>query len=173
MNDKFDYSNLLSSLDNFKFETNDFLKSMDSLKQMPNINIPKIDYAKLTNPAQEHREEEKVYWEESLGILKSIEMNTANLAMIVDLINRSNENQDKIIGIFSEVLEIAKATNKEEAESAYRKVMNKIISVAKDADAIQKITSFAGATYTLVINNMDKIEKAKQVVENAINNIPK
>jgi hypothetical protein len=128
-------------------------------RQMQNINIPKIDHSKLTFPAQEHREEEKMYWEESLRILKSIEYNTANLAVLVDLINKNNEQQDEIIKYIIEILEIAKSKTKVDAESKFMKVMNKIVGLNKNVEAVQKLSAFANTLYTLVISNLDKIEK--------------
>lgn len=140
----------------------DFLKkaleNTDISRQMQNINIPQTDYSKLTFPAQEHREEEKMYWEESLTLLKLIELNTASLAMLVDLISKNNENQDEIIRILTEVLEIAKANNKEEADNLYRKIMKKATTFTEDVEVIQKISTFASTMYTLAVNNMDKIQ---------------
>lgn len=159
------------------------LNNLDLLKQLKNtdfttnyaqnFSVPQTDYSKLSFPAHEHREEEKVYWQQSIELLKSIELNTANLAMIVDLINKNNENQDEIIGILSEVLEIAKAKNKEEADNLYRKIMKKATTFTKDVEAIQKLTVFAGTMYTLVINNLDKIEQAGKVVKEVADKIIK
>lgn len=160
----------LNTLANHDFTK--YLKdSVIASRQMQNINIPQTDYSNLTFPAQEHREEEKMYWEESLNLLKLIESNTANLAMLVDLISKNNENQDEIIGILSEVLEIAKAKNKEEADNLYRKIMKKATTFTKDVEAIQKLTVFAGTVYKLVLNNIDKIEHAGKIVKEVADNI--
>ncbi len=151
---KFDL-NSLANVDMSKY-----LKDTDILsRQMQNINVSQPDYSKMTFPAQEHREEEKMYWEESLRILKSIEYNTANLAALVDLINKNNEQQDEIIKYIIEILEIAKSKTKVDAESKFMKVMNKIVGLNKNVEAVQKLTAFANTLYTLVISNLDKIDK--------------
>ena len=165
MDNKLNLSSL-GDLSNLNLDLGNVLKNVDlTTSYMPSVNIPEVDFSKITFPAQEHREEEKMYWEQSINLLKSIELNTANLAMIVDLINKNNEKQDEIIAILSEVLEIAKAKNKEEADNLYRKTMNKVITFTKDVEAIQKLSVFAGTMYTLVINNIDKIQQAGQVVK--------
>jgi hypothetical protein len=152
---KFDISNMGTSY--ISKQLNDTIAS--ALQMQNIISTPQIDYSKITFPEQEHRLEEKMYWEENINLLRSIELNTANLAMIVDLINKNNENQDEIIGILSEVLEIAKAKNREEADNSYRKIMQKISTFTKDVETIQKISIFACTMYTLVVNNIDKIIK--------------
>lgn len=114
-------------------DINDYQNKLinDALKYAP----------KKTN--EQYREEEQVYWNDTLDLLKSIKENTANLSSIVDLIIKSNTNQDKIIEIIKEFLDIA--TIKEDpkaARSLYRKVMDKIHTVTEDANTIIKLTSF-------------------------------
>lgn len=126
----------------------DFLKKVlentDISRQMQNVNIQKIDYSKMTFPAQEHREEEKMYWDESISLLKNIEVNTANLTTLVNLISSNNDKQDEIINIITELFSLAKETDKDEALSKYRKVMKKINEFSGDADTLLKLSSYGG-----------------------------
>lgn len=63
---------------------------------------------------------------ESLEVLKRIEMNTAYLKDIVDLLNTSNDHQQEINEMVQDILGIAKAPDKKEAQTRYRSVMKKI-----------------------------------------------
>lgn len=63
---------------------------------------------------------------ESLEVLRRIEMNTEYLKDIVGLLSTSNEHQEQLNGLVHDVLAIAKAPDKEEAQSRYRSVMKKI-----------------------------------------------
>lgn len=144
---KFDFNSLAN------VGISNYLKDTDILsRQMQNLNIPQPDYSKLTFPAQEHNKEEKMYWEESLNLLKSIETNTANLATLVDLISSNNEKQDEIISIITDLFNIAKETNKEEALSKYRKVMNRINDFAGDADLLIKLSNY-GASIGMILKS--------------------
>lgn len=159
-NNNFNFYDILKG-----FDTDKFINSIDNVK-IPQYTMPELPVFNFKeSPVGKHMEGEKLYWEKSLMILNEIQENTANLAMIVDLINKNNKNQDEIISILSEVLEIAKAKNKEEADNSYRKIMNKVITFTKDVEAIQKLSVFAGTMYTLVINNIDKVEQVGRVVK--------
>ena len=126
----------------------DFLKkaldNTDMSRQMQNVNIQRTDYSKMTFPAQEHREEEKMYWDESISLLKNIEVNTANLTTIVNLISTNNDKQDEIINIITDLFSLAKETDKDEALSKYRKVMKTINEFSGDADTLLKLSSYGG-----------------------------
>ncbi|WP_089608999.1 hypothetical protein [Dehalobacterium formicoaceticum] len=76
---------------------------------------------------------EAAYREETIRSLRAIEQNTTNLYTLVDLISKSNEQQDVLIEIIAEVLTIAKAKNQAEAKSVYTKVMGRIKKTIKDA----------------------------------------
>lgn len=167
-NNNSNMDNILKGIDIDKF-----MASYDKVK-LPQYNMPELPKFNFEeSPVGKHMEGEKLYWEQSLMILNEIQVNTANLATIVDLINKNNEKQDEIIGILSEVLEIAKVKNREEADNLYRKIMNKIVTFTKDVEAIQKLSVFAGTVYTLVINNIDKIEQAGKIIKNVADRIIK
>lgn len=96
------------------------------------------------------------YREETIRSLRAIEQNTANLYTLVDLINKSNEQQDELIAIIADILTIAKAKDKKEAESIYKKVMAKITQTVKDGETLAKVVGYATTVYEL----------AKPIIEN-------
>lgn len=96
------------------------------------------------------------YQTESLKTLRAIEQNTANLNTLVDLISKSNEQQDELISIIAEILTIAKAKDKKEAESIYKKVMGRITQTIKDGETLAKVVGYATTVYEL----------AKPIIEN-------
>lgn len=109
-----DINNIKNSLDwNNGYRTPSFTDNLAELKQLPRPD------AELTNKANQATLD-------SLEVLKQIEMNTAYLKDIVDLLNVSNDNQKELNDMVQSILNIAKAPDKEEAQSRYRKVMQKI-----------------------------------------------
>ena len=119
----------------------------DSLTHFQTPSMPEIESV----PLQEYFAKTEEYQKRSLEVLKSIEENTANLSSIVDLINHSNENQDQIIEIFTDILSIAKAKNKEEADGLFKNVSEKITSTTDTVDAIIKLTGWATTVYKIVV----------------------
>ncbi|HQM01728.1 MAG TPA: hypothetical protein PLH98_14435 [Ruminococcus flavefaciens] len=99
---------------------------------------------------------EEAYRQETIRSLHAIEQNTANLYTLVDLINKSNEQQDELIAIIADILTIAKAKDKKEAESIYKKVMAKITQTVKDGETLAKVVGYATTVYEL----------AKPIIEN-------
>ena len=110
--------------------------------------VQKIDYPIIPDGYFEKSQE---YQQQSLEILKSINQNTANLYTLVDLISKSNEQQDEVIGIVSEILTIAKAKEKKEAESLFKKVTSKINDSVETADSAIKLFGWATTIYNMVI----------------------
>lgn len=119
----------------------------DSLTHFQMPPMPEIEPI----PIREHLEKTEEYQKRSLAVLKSIEENTANLSSIVDLINHSNENQDQIIEIFTDILSIAKAKNKEEADGLFKNVSEKITSTTDTVDAAIKLWGWATTVYKIVV----------------------
>lgn len=118
------------------------------------------------NPtAQEHRNDEKRYWEESLDILKSIESNTGNLAVLVDLISRNTDQQDEIIGCLTEIHEIAKSKTKVDADSRYQRVMKRITDITGNVEAVQKLAAYGAVIYNFVVQNSDKMGQLKDILK--------
>lgn len=136
-------------------------KSFDISKLVPAY--PTIDYDFINRQIQENIQEidpiipegyfekSQEYQQQSLEILKSINQNTANLYTLVDLISKSNEQQDEVIGIVSEILTIAKAKEKKEAESLFKKVTSKINNSVETADSVIKLFGWATTIYNMVI----------------------
>lgn len=108
---------------------------------------------------REHERKEaaqEAYRQETIRSLRAIEQNTANLYTLVDLISKSNEQQDELIAIIAEILTIAKAKDKKEADSIYKKVMTKITQTVKDGETLAKVVGYATTVYEL----------AKPIIEN-------
>ena len=103
-----------------------------------------------TIPFSDHIEKTEKYQEKSLKILESIKENTANLSMLVEMINQSNDKQDELLEIMTEILAIAKEKEKKEAESKLKMVMNKITNTFDNADAIIKLLNWAMLVYNTV-----------------------
>ena len=97
------------------------------------------------------------YREETIRSLRAIEQNTANLYTLVDLISKSNEQQDELIEIIAEVLTIAKARSQAEAKSVYTKVMGRITQTIKDAETLAKIAGYATAVWNLAQPIIEKL----------------
>ena len=97
------------------------------------------------------------YREETIRSLRAIEQNTANLYTLVDLISKSNEQQDELIEIIAEVLTIANAKNQAEAKSVYTKVMGRITQTIKDAETLAKIAGYATAVWNLAQPIIEKL----------------
>lgn len=96
-------------------------------------------------------EKTQEYQQKSLEMLQAINQNTANLYTIVDLINKNNEKQDLLIEIVTEILAIAKAKEKKEAETLFKKVMSRINDSVEDVESIIKITGWAMTVYNMVL----------------------
>jgi hypothetical protein len=123
--------------------------------QYPTIDIlerPEIESV----PLAEHIEKTEEYQKQSLEMLHSINENTANLYALVDLISKSNEKQDEMLELISEILTIAKAKEKKEAESIFKKVMTKINDTADTADSMIKLVGWASAIYNMVITMLPR-----------------
>lgn len=126
---------------------------------------PTFDDEAINRQMQEHLQEIEIdpiipdgyfektqeYQQQSLEMLKSINQNTANLYTLVDLISKSNDKQDEILEIISEILAIAKAKDKKEAESFLKKAMTKISGSVETADSIIKLVGWATAIYNIVV----------------------
>ena len=104
-------------------------------------------------------ENTKAFQDQSLELLKSINQNTANLYAVVELIRSSNEHQETVIELMGEILSIAKAKSKEEADSTYRKIMNKITTAIGDAETLAKVVGYATTVYSVVSTYYPQIAK--------------
>lgn len=84
-------------------------------------------------------------------MLQSINKNTADLYAIVELINQNNDKQDELIALLSEILSLAKAKSKKEADNLFKKVMGKINDTTDNVDAMIKIVGWATTIYNMVL----------------------
>lgn len=128
------------------------------------MDYPQMDYSNIIKQVNENIPEfepiipegyfEKVqeYQEKSLEILQSINQNTANLYSIVDLIKNSNDKQDEMIELLSDIFLLAKVKDKEEADSMFKQIMTKINDTADTAESIIKLSGWAMAIYNMVIS---------------------
>lgn len=114
------------------------------------VDVPEIEPIFPDNYFEKTQE----YQQRSLEILESINKNTANLYSIIELIKDSNEKQDEMIGLITEILTLAKAKDKKEADSLYKKIFSKINTEVKNVDAIIKLTGWASSVYQLIISNL-------------------
>lgn len=152
---------LIKGFDISNIDMSSLMKNIDYSSVMPKYTPPPmpeiIPYGKLQlEEQQELRERIENYQAESLKTLRAIEQNTANLNTLVDLISKSNEQQDELISIIAEILTIAKAKDKKEAESIYKKVMGRITQTIKDGETLAKVVGYATTVYEL----------AKPIIEN-------
>jgi len=103
-------------------------------------------------------EKTQEYQQKSLEVLQSINENTANLYTMVELINQNNEKQDELIALMTEVLSLAKAKNKAEADSLFKKIMEKINNTADSVDSMIKITGWATTVYNMVLPLLQQLD---------------
>jgi hypothetical protein len=115
----------------------------DLINRLNNETIQQIRRYAPQQSLDERREQEDKDRKEMIDILKSIDQNTAYLAVLVDLIHTTNENQNEIIEIIKEFFEIAKVKeNPAEARTLYRQVMDKLHTVTDDGETIIKLVQF-------------------------------
>ena len=138
-------------------------KGFDASKLTPAY--PTFDYQDITRQMQESIQNIEVdpiipegyfemtqeYQQKSLEVLQSINENTANLYTLVELISQSNDKQDELIALITEVLSLAKAKSKEEADTMFKKIMGKINDTADSVDSIIKIVGWATTVYNMVL----------------------
>ena len=82
--------------------------------------------------------------------LESINENTANLYTMVELINQNNEKQDELLALMTEILSLAKAKSKADAETLFMKIMGKIHDTTDNVDTMIKIFGWATTVYHMV-----------------------
>ncbi len=101
-------------------------------------------------------EKTQEYQQKSLEVLESINENTANLYSLVELISRSNDKQDELIGLLAEVLSLAKAKDKAEADSMFKRILEKITTTTDSVESMKKIIGWATAVYDIVLPLLTK-----------------
>ncbi len=126
---------------------------MTQKKTMDDIRKTLIGYEKSIHLlAEEEKLEEKQFREDVTKHLQAIEKNTSDLSEIVTLIKTSNENQEITIDLLGDILGIASASNKQEADSKLQSVINQINRALENIDTINKLIYYAMIVYKLVIS---------------------
>lgn len=85
-----------------------------------------------------------------MNTLKRIEGNTANLITLVNLIQTSNDKQDEVLEIITDLFALAKEIEEEEVKTNYRKVMDKINSFTGDIETMMTLSTFGMMIYQAV-----------------------
>ncbi|MEH7122126.1 hypothetical protein V7127_02655 [Bacillus sp. JJ1773] len=124
-----------------------FVNPMD--EQMKRITKLHNDQMKAVQEAQKRKND---YDQEVLQTLKEIKHNTAGLSEVISLLAKNNDNQEKIAEYLKEAIDIAASQTQEEAESKWRKVMNRATDVTTDVETIQKLHGFANTIMALFQN---------------------
>lgn len=138
---------LLTAIEEAKNLQVQFPVFLPSYITTPSVEVAEID----TPPLFEHIERTEDYQKKSLEILEQIQQNTATLYTITELINAANDKQDTMIELITEILTISKAQSKEEAESRFKEVLDKIKLVVDSADTIAKLGTMAITIYQIVM----------------------
>ena len=157
---KVEFSNLASPQINHNFANNyEHMNEMIQKWKEHEEAIRQADMAAQFTPEERDRKEasEEAFRQETIRSLNAIEQNTANLHTLIELINKNNEQQEELIALIAEVLSIAKAKTREEAESAYREVMGKITKTIEDVETVGKIAGFATTVWNLTQPIIDKL----------------
>lgn len=89
---------------------------------------------------------------ESVEILRNIEANTEYLKTMVELIHENNANQEEMLNTIKQILDIASASNKQEVESKYKKIMRNISNIAETGANLATLTQLATTVYQFVLN---------------------
>lgn len=134
------------------------------------INIPKLDsvtnelfsrinnVSALSNRAVEEMSEmnrnkserEERYKHDVLALLQGTEKNTGGIADIVKLVHSSNEKQDQVIELLSEIISISTAKTKEEAETKFQNALGKIESLGTTVESVQTLIGLLNTVYNSV-----------------------
>ncbi len=128
-----------------KFDNSfNIMPPFDPIRDFPEM--PKFDFKPIKRPDAKLVDDANKATLDSLEVLKKIEMNTAYLRDIVDLLSVNNEHQKELNDLVQSILAIAKAPDKDEAQNRYRRVMKKIgdfSAVTSAALNIVKLSSLA------------------------------
>ena len=148
----------MSTLDNnnnFKIDLSKFNKIDKPLIEPLNYDFASQNKAlnQIYDNMREQRTKKEEYKSKVLETLCNIEKNTSNLNTVVELIKDSNENQEEIINIITELLMLSKETNQEEARSKFKKIMNKITNIKDSADTINQLVTLGSTIYAVLKAN--------------------
>lgn len=95
-------------------------------------------------------EQEEKYKQAVLNALQGIEKNTGGIAEIVKLVHLSNEKQDQVIELLTEIMSISAAKTKEEAQNKFSKALSKINNLGTTVESIQTLVGLLNTVYNTV-----------------------
>lgn len=98
----------------------------------------------------EEKMQEKKYNEEVLSTLKAIEKNTGDIGQIVSLLQKNIDIQDEILETMNSILEIAKAKSPKEADTMYRKALDKANELNDDLETATALLGYAKTVWMMV-----------------------
>lgn len=95
------------------------------------------------------RKEAKVdtFNQEVIELLRGIHANTTSMSNMIEFIQGSENRQEEILTIISEILLIGTAKSNNEATSMYRKVMDKINQTVEDAESFETLQNLANEAW--------------------------
>lgn len=121
---------------------------------MPNFGESVSEMRRLMDEATRlnrlKQEKEENYKSAVLNALHSIEKNTGGIAELVQLVNTSNEKQDQIIKLLSEIFSVSTAKTKEEAQNKFNKALGKIQSLGTTVESVQTLVGLLNTVYNTV-----------------------
>ena len=85
-----------------------------------------------------------------IELLESIDKNTCALSDMVKLLEENTKDQAVILEIISEFNSLATIKDKKEAQSLYRKIMNKISTGLSDINTINTLFSYGMIIYNML-----------------------
>lgn len=129
----------------------DIGKSFDQLKQRLNSTAAFDPWVKINLDKEKLKSQSQHAQIESVEILKNIEANTEYLKTMVELVHENNTNQEEILNTIKQILDIASASNKQEVESKYKKIMRNISDAAETGANLATLTQLATTVYQFVL----------------------
>lgn len=143
---------LLGNTYDDKGNNNYKLRDIEEVKE---ILINKVSYiptyqSESLSMMEEINQQNWEYRQEMLSNVKSINQNTAYLFDILSLIKESNEKQEEIISIVSELLTLSTLQDKSTVKSTYAKIMERIGRLVGDVENIDKLYKFSRIVLKLI-----------------------
>lgn len=129
----------------------------DLLSRMNNVNGLNRAMDEISELNGKKSESEEQYKHDVLSLLQGIEKNTGGIADLVRFVHSSNEKQDQVIELLSEMMIIIAAKTKEEAETKFQKALGKIQSLGTTVESVQTLIGLLNTVYNSVqplLNNM-------------------
>lgn len=110
-----------------------------------------IDLMKAHHEMERLKESEQISREEKqIELLEDIKNNTGSLVNMVDMIRFNSDQQTEIMLVIADILAIGTATTPEEAESLYKKTMDKINRTIESGENIAKLTAWATTAWNII-----------------------